>query len=79
MSNTNKIKIFNKNNIIYDEDIGAEIFLNGCKTKLIKEKFGNIYYQLDEPIENKLFIKEYYSEPIGTNEGTILFELVKNI
>lgn len=71
--------IFKNNSYAYDEDIGAEITLRGVKGKIIKKSFDEVYYLLNQPIEGKRVIREYYSEPIGTDEGTILYDLIESI
>ena len=71
--------IFKNNSYAYDEDIGAEITLRGVKGKIIKKSFDEVYYSLNQPIEGKKFIREYYSEPVGTDDGTILYDLIKSI
>ena len=71
--------IFKNNSYAYDEDTGAEITLRGVKGKIIKKSFDEVYYLLNQPIEGKKFIREYYSEPVGTNDGTILYDLIESI
>ena len=71
--------IFKNNSYAYDEDIGAEITLRGVKGKIIKKSFYEVYYLLNQPIEGKRVIREYYSEPVGTDEGTILYDLIESI
>jgi len=71
--------IFKNDSYAYDEEEGAEVEIEGLKAKFIKESFGDVFYLLDEPIEGKRVIREYYSEPVGTNDGTILYDLIKSI
>ena len=71
--------IFKKHNYAYDEELGGEIPLGGIKGKIIKKSFDEVYYLLNQPIEDKKFIRQYYSEPVGTDEGTILYDLIESI
>jgi len=71
--------IFKNNSYAYDEELGAEIPLDNIKGKIIKKSFDEVYYLLNQPIEGKKFIREYYNEPIGTDDGTILYDLIESI
>jgi hypothetical protein len=71
--------LFKKYDYAYDEELGGEIPLSGIKGKIIKKSFDEVYYSLNQPIEGKGFIREYYSEPTGTDEGTILYDLIKSV
>ena len=71
--------IFKNNSYAYDEEEGAEVEIEGLKAKFIKESCGDMYYLLDEPIEGKRVIKEYYSEPMGEDDATILYDLMEEI
>lgn len=71
--------IFKKDLYAYDEEEGAEVDIGNLKAKFIKESCGNMYYLLDEAIEGKRVIKEYYSEPMGEDDPTILYDLIKSI
>lgn len=71
--------IFKKDLYAYDEEEGAEVDIGNLKAKFIKESCGDMYYLLDEPIEGKRVIKEYYSEPIGEDDSTILYDLMEEI
>lgn len=71
--------IFKKYDYAYDEELGGDISLGGIKGKIIKKSFDEVYYSLNQPIEGKKFIREYYSEPLGTDEGTILYDLIESI
>lgn len=73
------MKIFKKDLYAYDEEEGAEVEIEGLKAKFIKESFGDVFYLLYEPIEGKGVIREYYSEPMGDEEGTTLYELLESI
>ena len=74
-----KTIIFKKDLYAYDEEEGAEVEIEGLKAKFIKESFGDVFYLLDEPIEGKGVIREYYSEPMGEDKGTTLYELLESI
>lgn len=71
--------IFKNDSYAYDEEEGAEVEIEGLKAKFIKESLGDVFYLLDKPIEGKRVIREYYSEPVGTDEGTILYDLIESI
>lgn len=71
--------IFKKDLYAYDEEEGAEVEIEGLKAKFIKESFGDVFYLLDEPIEEKRVIREYYSEPMGDEEGVILYDLISEV
>lgn len=71
--------IFKNNSYAYDEEEGAEIDIGNLRAKVVSTSFGDVFYLLDEPIMGKKYIKEYYSEPLGTDEGTILYDLIEFI
>jgi hypothetical protein len=71
--------IFKNDLYAYDEEDGAEVEIEGLKAKFIKESFGDVFYLLDEPIEGKRVIKEYYSEPIGEEIGVNLYDLISEV
>ena len=71
--------IFKNNLYAYDEEEGAQVDIGNLKAKFIKESCGDMYYLLDEAIEGKRVIKEYYSEPIGEDDATILYDLIEEI
>jgi len=71
--------IFKNDLYAYDEEDGAEVEIEGLKAKFIKESFGDVFYLLDEPIEGKRVIKEYYSEPIGEEIGVTLYDLISEV
>ena len=71
--------IFKNNLYAYDEKEGAEVDIGNLKAKFIKESCGDMYYLLDEAIEGKRVIKEYYSEPMGEEDPTILYDLIEEI
>ena len=71
--------IFKNDLYAYDEKEGAEIDIGNLKAKFIKESCGDMYYLLDEAIEGKRVIKEYYSEPMGEDDATILYDLMESI
>ena len=71
--------IFKNDLYAYDEEEGAEIEIGNLKAKFIKESCGDMYYLLDEAIEGKRVIKEYYSEPMGEDDATILYDLIEEI
>ena len=71
--------IFKNDLYAYDEEEGAEIEIGNLKAKFIKESCGDMYYLLDEAIEGKRVIKEYYSEPMGEDNATILYDLIEEI
>ena len=71
--------IFKNDLYAYDEEEGAEIEIGNLKAKFIKESCGDMYYLLDEAIEGKRVIKEYYSEPMGEDDATILYDLIESI
>lgn len=71
--------VFKNNSYAYDEEEGAEIDIENLKAKVVSTSFGDVFYLLDEPIMGKKYIKEYYSEPLGTDEGTILYDLIEFI
>ena len=73
-----KTIIFKNDLYAYDEEEGAEVEIEGLKAKFIKESFGDVFYLLDEPIEGKRVIREYYSESMGEDEGTTLYELLES-
>lgn len=74
-----KTIIFKNDLYAYDEEEGAEVEIEGLKAKFIKESCGDVFYLLDEPIEGKRVIREFYSEPMGEDEGTTLYELLESI